>query len=94
MPTMIMLRLTKPGRPHNVRTRAFPRGGGGAQRELTNDERGDDVLLVLAARPVEKRAALAREAGVPTTRIVLIETRQFETAAVDSIEIRDALNCA
>ena len=92
MPTMIMLRLTKPGRPHNVRTRAFPRRG--AQRELTNDERGDDVLLVLAAHPVEQRAALAREAEVPTTRIVLIETRQFETAAVDGIEIRDALNCA
>ena len=93
MPAMIMLRLTKPGRPDNVRTRAhfLLRG---ARRELTNDERGDDVLLVLAARPVEKRAALAREAEVPTTRIVLIETRQFETAAVDGIEIRDALNCA
>ena len=89
MPTMIMLRLTKPGRPHNVRTRAFPRRG--AQRELTNDERGDDVLLVLAARPVEKRFALAREAegSVPAARIVLTET-----AAVDSIELRDALNRA
>ena len=56
-------------------------------------------LLVLAGRPVEKRFARRGAQGVEAHQTYSFPRRSYravltETAAVDSIELRDALNRA